>query len=185
MKSYKESRLHTAFSDHYLKMKFLWKPRFSINLKSLWTTSSNIRPITSAIMPSASFAFLWTFQGKRSTPGAHTEKTQKPVLQNSSNTSGPRRNKCKCFGTHFSVYFNLVFPLNNISSPLGRAEHHKREILYKDACFVITVRKFTMGKSDWMFNLFRLPRLTDTWEVLEWEQTPLNYHTTVLQNINQ
>ena len=120
MKSYKESRLHTAFSDHYLKMKFLWKPRFSINLKSLWTTSSNIRPITSAIMPSASFAFLSTFQGKRSTPRAHTEKTQKPVLQNSSNTSGPRRNKCKCFGTHFSVYFNLVFPLNNTSSPLGR-----------------------------------------------------------------
>ena len=141
---------------------------FSINLKSLWTTSSNIRPITSAIMPSASFAFLWTFQGKRSTPGAHTEKIQKPVLQNSSNTSGPRRNKCKCFGTHFSVYFNLVFPLKqHIFASwkiYGRAEHHKREILYKDACFVITVRKFTMGKSDWMFNIFCLPRLTDTWD---------------------
>ena len=58
MNSCKESQLDTALSDYYLKMKILLK-EFSINFKSLWTTSSNICAITSAIVPSASFAFLW------------------------------------------------------------------------------------------------------------------------------
>ena len=46
---------------------------FSINLKSLWTTSSNIRPITSAIMPSASLHFYEHFKAK----GQLRERTQK------------------------------------------------------------------------------------------------------------
>ena len=118
-------------------------------------------------MPSAGFAFLWTFQGKRST-GAHTEKAQKPVLQNSSNTFGPRRNKCKCSGTHFSIYFNLVFPLNNISSPLGRFMEGlnitKEKYYTKMHVLSSPSESLRWGKSDWMFNIFCLPRLTDTWD---------------------